>query len=438
MAAWSQVGTITQPTTTGAQAITGLPGTPSALLLWTHGNETNQTWEGSGLWGDTPAQGMRRSFGMYGGSVSAAQAVALGQVAGSPKVTDTRIESTTGQLGYLIAPNGTDTDIVTLSSLDANGFTLNWTTVSARQYIWNYMALGGDDIDAKVVSWTTPSTGVTGNTAVTGAGFLPSAVLHLTGAHTASASSCFGVGAMDAAGGQWATATTFNDGQGTIGGTRRLQSTSAALMILSTGTGNPEGYASFTSMDSDGFTVNIGNDFSGNRIVYSLCLSGADLEDVKVGNSAKPTGSAPATHTITGLGFQPDALLAVSLASVANGLTGSDDIGHNVVSMGAADDLGHQVQSGMRQSDTNGDRRGIYSDNAALVVTGGETDVSSTTANRATLTSLDSDGMTLSWSPNAAVANLLLYVAFGLAPTAGIANRIDPTRLTGRLGGIIG
>ena len=68
-----------------------------------------------------------------------------------------------------------------LQAWDATGFTLNWTTNDTYPYIIHYLLIAGSDISAKVVNWQMPN--ATGNIAVTGVGFQPTAVIHL---HTGS------------------------------------------------------------------------------------------------------------------------------------------------------------------------------------------------------------------------------------------------------------
>ncbi|NIN69481.1 MAG: hypothetical protein GTO63_33315, partial [Anaerolineae bacterium] len=59
---------------------------------------------------------------------------------------------------------------------DGTNFYLNWTTNDANAYVIHYLAIGGSDVSAKVLTWQMKTS--TGDHPVTGTGFRPNLVLH--------------------------------------------------------------------------------------------------------------------------------------------------------------------------------------------------------------------------------------------------------------------
>lgn len=114
-----RVTTLLSPTSTGNVAYTGYGFTPTYIRFDLHG-PTN----GSAA---ITAQGFTTGTGFQRATSSHVVAGALG--AGNTS------SSTSACIQYQ-NQNGTNINVASLVSLDADGFTLNWTTANATQYTW--------------------------------------------------------------------------------------------------------------------------------------------------------------------------------------------------------------------------------------------------------------------------------------------------------------
>jgi len=221
-----------------------------------------------------------------------------------------------------------------LSSWNDTTFTLNWTTNDAASYVIHYIAIGGSDIQARVVDWTMRTT--VGNSTVTGVGFHPDVVFHAHGGHAftnivpaSRADATFGLGVMDFDGDQWAFANWLEDAAGTSD-TQRGQLTNAALYSFNQ-TQTVQKQANWVSMNADGFTLNFSN--TGSNLaarVFSLALKGVN---VKPGSFLKATAAAPAPQAITGVGFRPSLVMLASVQSTAS----ATPVVHSRFGLGASD-----------------------------------------------------------------------------------------------------
>ena len=203
------------------------------------------------------------------------------------------------------------------SSWDSTNLVLNWTTNDSYPYVVHYLALGGTDLSAKVIGWTT-GTG-TGNRAVTGVGFRPNLVIHAHGGFSqttappsTAAGGAFGLGVMDGDGDQWANGFFALDAVGTSD-SQRGQRTDSVIYSFDQNQAVQK-QASWVSMDANGFTDNFSNATSANDAqVFSLALAGLNAA---VGSFNKTTAAAPASQSITGTGFKPAAVLLTSVQDV--------------------------------------------------------------------------------------------------------------------------
>jgi hypothetical protein len=122
------------------------------------------------------------------------------------------------------------------------------------------------------------------------------------------------------------TPTTMNTG--------RYQRTDSCIGHIDSGTPTLQGYATFTSMNSDGFTVTWTDALTVAWDIHYLAIGGSDLTAAKVGNfSVTSAGSTPATQDVTGVGFQPTAYM---LFGIGLGATSSLTANANF-HIGAAD-----------------------------------------------------------------------------------------------------
>jgi hypothetical protein len=293
-----------------------------------------------------------------------------------------------------------------LSSWNDTTFTLNWTTNDTASYVIHYIAIGGSDIQARVVDWTMRTT--VGNTTVPGVGFQPDVVFHAHGGHSLTAAlpanipdGAFGLGVMDFDGDQWAFANWLEDAAGTSD-TQRGQVTNAAIYSFNQ-TPAVQKQASWVSMNADGFTVNFTNTGSALAArVFSLALKGVN---VKPGSFLKSTGAAPASQPITGVGFRPSLVMLASVQST----TSATPAVHSRFGLGASDGT---TEGSSAFQDQNGAGTTVVDaidktskvfmklDNATPVIDA-----------EADLTSLDTDGFTLNWTTNDAVQTQILYLS---------------------------
>jgi len=68
-----------------------------------------------------------------------------------------------------------------------------------------------------------------------------------------------------------------------------------------------DGIADFKSMDADGFTLTIDNQFASDYRISFLALGGSDLTNVYIGNKQRDNDLG--NCAVTGVGFQPDAVI---------------------------------------------------------------------------------------------------------------------------------
>jgi len=157
-------GNFTKRSGTGTQAVVISPAfTPKLIYFW--GN--TQTAVGA-------AVGANEFFG----ATSATAAAQNGSVAGANlenvATSDNAVRGSTNAVTIITIAASVITvqAEAILSSLNSDGFTLNWTTSNTSAYIVYYLAVGGTDITNVIVgnrAWAT----ATGNQSFTGTGFLP-------------------------------------------------------------------------------------------------------------------------------------------------------------------------------------------------------------------------------------------------------------------------
>ncbi len=381
----------------------GLGSTPKAIILWTDG-QVNQTFtNASYLFG----------YGMTDGTTSRSVGAASQTAQAVLSNASTRMANKALTLVQWSEVLVAEAD---LQSWDDTNFTLRWTTNDANAYVIHYIVIGGPDVSAKVLDWTMST--VTGNQAVTGVGFQPSAVIHAHGTHAFTAASPasipgagFGLGAMDADGDQWASSFLTVDNTATSD-TQRGQRTDSAVFAFDASLAVQK-KASWVSMDGDGFTVNFSTASAAAARVFSLALKGVN---VKPGSFNKATGGAPRVQSITGVGFQPGVVLLTSVQDI----TRAAPVAHSRFGIGASDGT---TEGASAMTDQNAvattSVRAVDKTSKAFIVA--DTN-NSTISAEANLTSLDSDGFTLNWTTNSAVATEILYLA--LSPIAVTEARV--------------
>jgi hypothetical protein len=391
---FNKIGTVTSQTVAHT-----LGQVPKALILWTAG-KTNETASAGFVFGLGVSDGTT--------SMSTAMNVRDGITGGSQSAR--RMAPKAIMIVQYDQSTLAEADLVTLSS---GNFALNWTANDASTYVVHYLAIGGPQVSAKVVTWQAP--GAPGTKVVSNVGFMPETVLHFNagGAFVATPPSqsnngVFGLGAMDKAGGQWA-AMIGDTNVADPTSSSRLQKTDSTIF---TATDAPAvaitKEATFVSMDSGGFTVNFtANSSSANLTqVFSLALAGVKA---KAGFFAKSTGAQPASQPITTPGFRPGAVFFSSYQSVAQ--TAAVQIATARLGIGASDGT-HEGSSAISVSDNVATSNVDGVDKVSKVFM--KVDNPSMTIDaEGDLTSFDATGFTLNWTKNDAVVTQICFLALG-------------------------
>jgi hypothetical protein len=388
-----KVGSFTKSTAaaTVAQAITGVGFQPRALILFTAGATTDETW----------ADGYRAAIGFA--ARNAADTLTVGSVASASQdaqATSNASRRAAAKALTIVEWGETTLAECDLTSFDSDGFTLSWTTNNNQAYIIHYMALGGPDLtDAYVKGWDT-GTG-TNKHSITGVGFAPDCVLHashnVTGTGS-SASAHIGLGAMTSAE-QWAVAVRANDAVGTMVTYHGTQNANA--FYTQSNVGGDYAKAAYTSMDADGFSITF-SVLTASIGVFSLCLKGGSFA---VGNFTKTTHAAPYAQDVSTLSFTPEGVFGTS----AN----SDSIGavtECMLTLGVTDGVSEgsaAITDANAIADSN---TGGYSSLGKVLAIPSITTPSIVAA--ADTTSLDGDGFTLNWPINTNYAAYLFFFAF--------------------------
>lgn len=400
-----KAGSFTKSTAaaTASQSVTGLGFTPKCLILWSVGGLTSGTWVAH----------VMQTYGFTSGASNSYSICAAEQNATS--LATCRVRIAAKALTFL-QYDGTLLAECDLSSLDADGFTLSWTTNNASAYILHYLALGGSDLTgAKAISWATGTS--SSNLSITGVGFKPTAVLqagigNATAIPTTSSGLVAMFGGMDGNGNQWSdsmmsgffSAPTIEE---------TLQRTNMVLQQTNTSAHSglsPNHEFDYVSLDSDGFTVKPVTNYSSSSDMIALCLGGVKAN---IGNFSKSTGAAPASQSVTGVGFKPSALLLMSNQQTAS-TTSLAGLRHGIAATDGTNVEASAIQGKDNTSSTLD--HALSKTSKAFVKANND---SQTVDAEADFTSFDNDGFTLSWSTNDAVATQLLYLALGpTSPTA--------------------
>lgn len=150
------------------------------------------------------------------------------------------------------------------------------------------------------------SPGATGNVAYTGIGFTPKAILFVGGAETEStgeADARLAVGATDGTNDVAASGVSDDNAATSAVGTARANTT---CINLRSSAGTLTHSASIVSLDSDGFTLNWATAGATTRVWEAICIGG---DDVQAAVGQMSAGAATGNRSVTGLSFQPNALI---------------------------------------------------------------------------------------------------------------------------------
>jgi len=392
-------GTLQSPTATGSQSYTGVGFQPKAILFFS-----------GALAADGYAAGMGPGIGAYAQSEQASIGARTWSISSTDNVSTTATASIQNAAVICVPnPATTTTDLLnaTMTSLNADGFTLNWVTVQATARNVHYLALGGTDLTDAFLGRFTNAT-ATGNQAYTGTGFQPDAIIffHAFGAagasHSASASQ-WGIGVAVSSTQRWAFGSNARNAQTMTGNQDAMHLQRADSCIVRLDTLSALFYrADFVSMDANGFTLNwLNTNTGGTETFYYLALKGGQYA---AGANNKPTGAATANQDVS-LPFVPTGLFLGS-----SGLaTSTSIIADQEYSLGASDftresALWFEYRDVLLPTEANTSTVGTK---ALRLATG------ATTTNAECDSSINGSGFRLAWTTNNAVAAEICYLAMG-------------------------
>jgi hypothetical protein len=394
----TKAGSFTGPTATGNFSVTGVGFQPKAILLMGGVRSTNFD-----LGVGTQTTDMPMMFGIGAGTPAAS-------VAFQSWFNDDNFASGDdgSYAGIILTSNGTVVYKGTLVSLDSDGFTLNFTTVPGTGTRFYYLALGGSDLQAEIL--TAGDFASTGNHSFTGGTFKPDCAIviggGITGGNTGQAE---GRGFIS-----FVKDTTHRTSMG--GGFRnsgtsltKYERSDLAVACAAGSLGKLE-EGDLVSMDSGGLTINFTTYVTGDTAVTHACLS---LKGVNFAVGAETQKTSTGTKATTGLGFQPSALIWGSQMMVASSAVSTT--GFLGESMGFTDGTAIRCQALADNANANS-----YQSNSQLVVMIDDSASGGVKA-LATLSSFDAGGYTLNWGTADATAREFIYLAVGAAGAAAPA-----------------
>lgn len=312
-----RVDTFQTPLSTGSQAISWVSPnfTPNFLRLFT---------QGATAIGGSVTRGASLSHGMTDGTRVYSTAVS-GEDGAAPTNTSRRFSTT--NLLVIVNDAGVIQGICTLTSLDANGFTLNWSQVPGTQTFVHYQALQAKN--AEVNSFTV-DTAVGLETYPILGSFTPNCLI-LTGSNQLVADVQdddlrFFMGYATASTDEIVTYTNSVDGSGSSQNNRGISDT----LVMRSLTGNGAIVQSEAQFDSFGL-----GDFTLNHTVASTSAwiygyAALEVDECVAGFFDNPNSDG-LDETITGLSFTPNLLMTNTVQT--SSLTVSD----GVMGIGAAD-----------------------------------------------------------------------------------------------------
>lgn len=417
MAVQAFVGSFAKRSGTGTQAITGVGFTPKALIFWSAGCTAT----------GFANQDYLHFHGFSDGTTHIGTSH-LSQDAHADGIDSTAGGHRNDACLLIVDDTGAVDSLGTVASLDADGFTVNWSTAAGfASVLINYIAIGGDTVEAKVGDIAT--SGSTGAQTVTGVGFKPTALFCLSAAGSSAATYAgIGFGPM---GFGWASRSAMGaaavDTVHVIGNTDRRRYQRTTDLVAAKGAAGVAYEASLTSFNADGFTLNWSTARSA-RLPY-LALNGCVAS---VGALTQPTSTGAQAVALTGI--NP---VLVCLLSVNNIASTTNDT-QNRFSFGASDGT-HQRTTWVGDNHaTFPTQTGVYQSSTSAIAMA--TPLSGSPASADAEGSLGSftDGFTVTWSAADATARQVLYLALspadGTAYTDGDPGTLASVTLTDRAG----
>jgi hypothetical protein len=308
----------------------------------------------------------------------------------------------------------TNRQVATLTSLDATGFTPNFTTLDVVNPLYNYLTLGGSDI-TNVYSGNYMLNVTTGNQSITDPGFQPDVVFMFATLQSTSGAANnatqFSFGVMDAAGNQWATCQKAQHNVGTSN-TNRGFLNNGCLLFTQTGADGTAHAQSFVSMDANGFTVNITTALGTGAIVNYIAIKGGQW---KVGTETQKTSTG--TKATTGIGFTPSGGI---FATVCDTQTAGNATNARLC-IGASTGASNNVSTWTGDADNSAlmVTNTYMSNNRCLLMATEGLLATPTIQAEAKIDSFSSDTFTMDYITADATARVFGYAVFGANPVGG-------------------
>lgn len=397
------VGNIDAPGSTGNVSYTNVGFQPMAVLFW----GTTRTAAGSN--DSTLYSGF---FGMTDGTTSHV----TGMSGAAPTSNVHRMFGDTSCV-KMVDSAGVILQEAEIVSLDADGFTLNWTTAGAVGADVNFVAIAGSNLTNVKVGVATIT--ASGATAVTGVGFQPDMMLFNWYEGTAfpqsvaDTNTTIGIGLDDNANA---------NGHGVLfrnsiidAGNSYMSADSSILTLTANNAPLLSGEGQLTAFGADGFTITMASHAGIDLHVGYLAMKGAS-NFIYDGLAPGATGD----QAETGAGFTPELLFVHNVNVDAGVGEGSGAVGYegSSINIGAAD--GTRVRAAQYACDVNADGGDFQSTTHIISqATSADTvDAMSTVADSATFSSFDADGATINWDVYATALDPLV---FGWMFSGGVA-----------------
>lgn len=287
---------------------------------------------------------------------------------------------------------------------------LIFTIILSIFMLQGWIGLKSADAMPLVKKGTIVKNTATGAQAVTGVGFQPKAVVfwwtrqNTFNANNAGISTGYGYAAALPTITQGSVAAAARDNLATTDN-NFMESITYSIVILNPGaTGTPMvARASVTAFGADGFTLNWQtNEAQANQIHY-MAIGGADITDARVGTFAGPAVAGSAA--VTGVGFQPDAVLFV--AGNRTGVTWDTIVAEGAQTIGFMSSATSQASIGWSARDAQTALSNAHAWSGAQAITGLRRNALD---QQAAFTSMDADGFTLNFTQTGGASNYI-YLA---------------------------
>ena len=265
--------------------------------------------------------------------------------------------------------------------------------------------------------------GSTGSQSVAhGLGQVPKALILWTiGKTNESLSSGFyyGIGISDSSAG-YAIATTARDGVSPAWAIRRIATSKAMLMIGTSGSSTVVlAEANVPSLSASNFTLNWTTNDGQPSVVHYLAIGGPQVT-AKVVHWQAP--GAPGTRTVSGIGFQPEAVLHFYPGWGYDEAPGAN-VTNAVIGLGAMDKTGAQwaIQAGSVHNESPAVSSRAQRNDSAFY---SYTDTGPAVTKDAKFVSMNADGFTLNFTTaNSAASHVFSLALGGLRASVGTFNK---------------